>query len=66
MDSDYTKGFEAGRDYAYAWVMEMINIHLDSNVNLTMQEILREVEHIAFEEYRLKQEADIKRLTGNA
>lgn len=66
MDSDYTKGFEAGKGYAFAWVMEMINIHLDGNVNLTMQEILREVEHVAFEEYRLKQEADIKRLTSNA
>ena len=66
MDSDYTKGFKAGKDYGFAWVIEMINIHLDGNVNLTMQEILREVEYVADEEYRMQQEADMKRMLGNA
>jgi hypothetical protein len=66
MDSDYTKGFKAGRDYAYAWVVELIFHHLDANVNLTMEEILKEVEWVADEDRRLEHEAAIKRLTSNA
>jgi hypothetical protein len=66
MDSDYTKGFEAGKAYAYAWVVELIFHHLDAGVNLTMQEILREVEWVADEKLRLEQEASIARVLGDA
>jgi len=66
MDSDYTKGFEAGKAYAYAWVVELIFYHLDAGVNLTMEEILREVEWVADEKLRLEQKAIIARVLGDA
>jgi hypothetical protein len=66
MDSDYTKGFEAGKAYAYAWVVELIFYHLDAGVNLTMEEILREVEWVADEKLRLEQKASIARVLGDA
>jgi hypothetical protein len=66
MESDYTKGFEAGKAYAYAWVVELIFHHLDAGVNLTMEEILREVEWVADEKLRLEQEASIARVLGDA
>jgi hypothetical protein len=66
MDSDYTKGFEAGKAYAYAWVVELIFHHLDAGVNLTMEEILREVEFVADEKHRLAQKAHIARVLGDA
>jgi hypothetical protein len=66
MDSEYTKGFEAGKAYAYAWVVELIFHHLDAGVNLTMEEILREVEWVADEKLRLEQKAIIARVLGDA
>jgi hypothetical protein len=66
MDSEYTKGFEAGKAYAYAWVVELIFHHLDAGVNLTMEEILREVEWVADEKLRLEQKASIARVLGDA
>ena len=66
MDSEYTKGFEAGKAYAYAWVVELIFHHLDAGVNLTMEEILREVEWVADEKLRIEQKAIIARVLGDA
>lgn len=66
MDSNYTKGFEAGKAHAYAWVIELIFHHLDAEVNLTMEEILKEVEWAADEKHRMAQEAAIKRALGDA
>ena len=66
MDSDYTKGFEAGKAYAYAWVVELIFHHLDANVNLTMEEILKEVEWVADEKQRMEQNAHIAKVLGDA
>jgi hypothetical protein len=66
MDSEYTKGFEAGKAYAYAWVVELIFHHLDANVNLTMEEILKEVEWVADEKQRMEQNAHIAKVLGDA
>jgi hypothetical protein len=66
MDSEYTKGFEAGKAYAYAWVVELIFHHLDANVNLTMGEILKEVEWVADEKQRMEQNAHIAKVLGDA
>jgi hypothetical protein len=46
MDSDYTQGFKAGKDRARKEIIDLIELHINSSVNLSDQEIVWEIEHL--------------------
>jgi hypothetical protein len=46
MDSNYTEGFKAGKDRARKEIIDLIELHINSNVELSDQEIVREIEHL--------------------
>jgi hypothetical protein len=46
MKTEYTEGFEAGKDYARKQIIDLIELHMNSNVELSDQEIVREIEHL--------------------
>jgi hypothetical protein len=46
MESDYTEGFKAGKDRARKEIIDLIELHINSNVELSDQEIVREIEHL--------------------
>jgi len=45
MKTQYTKGFEAGVQYARTKVLEFLNAHHDLGDILTLEEVITEVEH---------------------
>ena len=45
MKTKYTKGFEAGVEYARKQVLEFLNAHHDLGDILTLEEVIIEVEH---------------------
>lgn len=45
MKTEYTKGFEAGVDWARTQVVEFLNSHYDHGDTLTFEEVIKEVEH---------------------
>ena len=46
MKTDYSQGFEAGKDRARKEIIDIIELHINSNVELSDQEIVREIEHL--------------------
>jgi hypothetical protein len=46
MDSNYGQGFKAGKDHARKQIIDLIELHINSNVELSDQEIVREIEHL--------------------
>jgi len=46
MESDYTEGFKAGKDRARKEIIDLIELHINSNVELSDQELVREIEHL--------------------
>jgi hypothetical protein len=45
MKTQYTKGFQAGMEYARTQVLEFLNAHHDLGDILTLEEVITEVEH---------------------
>ena len=45
MKTKYTKGFQAGVEYARKQVLEFLNAHHDLGDILTLEEVITEVEH---------------------
>jgi hypothetical protein len=45
MKTQYTKGFQAGVEYARTQVLEFLNAHHDLGDILTLEEVITEVEH---------------------
>ena len=45
MKTKYTKGFQAGVEYARTQVLEFLNAHHDLGDILTLEEVITEVEH---------------------
>jgi hypothetical protein len=45
MKTQFTKGFEAGVEYARTQVLEFLNAHHDLGDILTLEEVIIEVEH---------------------
>ena len=45
MKTQYTKGFQAGMEYARTQVIEFLNAHHDLGDILTLEEVIAEVEH---------------------
>ena len=46
MKTDYSQGFEAGKESARQEIINIIELHINSNVELSDQEIIREIEHL--------------------
>ena len=46
MKTDYSQGFDAGKESARKEIVEMIELHINSNVELSDQEIVREIEYL--------------------
>ena len=53
-DSEYTKGFTAGRDYARKQVLDFIEHHLEVQVDITSEDIASEIEYLQRQEIREK------------
>ena len=53
-DSEYTKGFTAGRDYARKQVLDFIEHHLEAQVDITSEDIASEIEYLQRQEIREK------------
>lgn len=51
MKTKYTKGFEAGVEYARKQVLEFLNAHHDLGDILTLEEVITEVEHWETKDY---------------
>jgi hypothetical protein len=53
-NTEYTKGFEAGRDYARKQVLDFIEHHLEAQVDITSEDIASEIEYLQRQEIREK------------
>ena len=53
-NTEYTKGFEAGRDYARKQVLDFIEHHLEAQVDITSEDIASEIEYLQRQEIRDK------------
>jgi hypothetical protein len=51
-DSEYTKGFTAGRDYAPKQILDYIQHHLEEEVDITSEDIATEIEYLQRQEIR--------------
>ena len=45
-DSEYTRGYYAGRDYARKQILDYIETHLEANVPITSEDIATEIEYL--------------------
>jgi hypothetical protein len=53
-NTEYSKGFEAGRDYARKQVLDFIEHHLEAQVDITSEDIASEIEYLQRQEIREK------------
>jgi hypothetical protein len=53
-DSQYTSGFEAGKDYARKQILDYIQQHLEEEVDITSEDIASEIEYLQRQEIREK------------
>ena len=53
-DSQYTNGFEAGKDYARKQVLDYIQHHLEEEVDITSEDIASEIEYLQRQDIREK------------
>jgi hypothetical protein len=53
-ESEYTKGFEAGKDYARGQILYYIHQHLEEEVNITSEDIATEIEYLQRQDIREK------------
>lgn len=53
-ETDYTRGFEAGKDYAREQILEYIQHHLEHQVDITSEDIASEVEYLQRQDIRAK------------
>lgn len=53
MKTEYTKGFEAGRDHAREQILEYIQDHLAQEVDITVEDIANEVEYLQRKDYEV-------------
>ncbi len=51
-DTEYTKGYKAGRDYARKQILDYIQHHLEVQVEITSEDIASEVEYLQRQEIR--------------
>lgn len=53
-DTEYTAGFEAGRDYARKQILNYIQQHFEEEVDITAEDIASEIEYLQRQEIRTK------------
>ena len=53
-NTEYTKGFTAGRDYARKQILDFIEHHLEAQVDITSEDIASEIEYLQRQETREK------------
>jgi hypothetical protein len=51
-DTEYTKGYYAGRDYARKQILDYIEHHLEAQVDITSEDIASEIEYLQRQELR--------------
>lgn len=53
-ESEYTKGFETGREYARKQILDYIEHHLEEQVDITSEDIASEIEYLQRQDIREK------------
>ena len=53
-DTDYSKGYEAGKDYARNQILDYIQHHLLEQVDITSEDIASEIEYLQRQDIRGK------------
>jgi hypothetical protein len=53
-DTEYTKGFEAGKNFARNQILDFIQVHLEDEVLITSEDIATEIEYIQRRDIREK------------
>jgi hypothetical protein len=53
-DSEYTKGFEAGKNFARNQILDFVQIHLEQEVPITSEDIATEIEYMQRQDIREK------------
>lgn len=53
-ETEYTKGFAAGRDHARKQILDYIQQHLEEEVDITSEDIATEIEYLQRQEIREK------------
>ena len=51
-DSEYTKGFEAGKNFARNQILDFVQIHLEQEVPITSEDIATEIEYMQRQDIR--------------
>lgn len=54
LESEYTKGFEKGREYARKQILDYIEHHLEEQVDITSEDIASEIEYLQRQDIREK------------
>ena len=54
MNSEYTKGFEAGKNFARNQVLDFIETHLEEEIPITSEDIATEIEYMQRQDIREK------------
>jgi hypothetical protein len=54
-NSEYTNGFEAGREHARKQILDYIEHHLEEEVDITSEDIASEIEYLQRQDIREKQ-----------
>ena len=55
-DTEYTKGFEAGKNFARNQILHFIQVHLEDEVLITSEDIATEIEYIQRHDIREKKD----------
>jgi hypothetical protein len=53
-DTEYNKGFDAGKNFARNEVLQFIEQHLQEDVPITIEDVVSEIEYIQRREIREK------------
>ena len=51
-DTEYTKGFEAGKNFARNQILDFVQIHLEQEVPITSEDIATEIEYMQRQDIR--------------
>ena len=53
-DTEYSRGYEAGKDYARNQILDYIQQHLEEGVDITSEDLASEIEYLQRQEIREK------------
>ena len=55
-ETEYTSGFDAGKEYARKQILDYIQYHLEEEVDITSEDIANEIEYLQRQDIRAKNE----------